>query len=85
MDRDESFIWQLEEASAKPDMSSAGDTSVVAPDTSDTSKTDTLKTTVFRTHDIQLQAVPKRAFDLMGRNAEARQRARRNPYPVYFK
>lgn len=85
VDRDESFIWQLEEASAKPDTSSAGDTSVVAPDTSDTSKTDTLKTTVFRTHDIQLQAVPKRAFDLMGRKAEARQRARRNPYPVYFK
>ena len=86
VDRDESFIWKLEEASSKPDTSSAGDTSkVVGPDTTDTSATDTLKTTVFRTHDIQLQAVPKRAFDLMGRKAEARQRARRNPYPVYFK
>ena len=86
VDRDESFIWKLEEASSKPDTSSAGDTSkVVGPDTTDTSATDTSKTTVFRTHDIQLQAVPKRAFDLMGRNAEARQRARRNPYPVYFK
>jgi hypothetical protein len=41
VDRDESFIWQLEEAGTKPDTSSAGDTSVVAPDTSDTSKTDT--------------------------------------------
>ena len=85
VDRDESFIWKLE-ASAAPDTSDVGDTSkVVGPDTTDTSATDTSKTTVFRTLDLQLQAVPKRAFDLMGRNAEARQRARRNPYPVYFK
>lgn len=68
VDRDESFIWKLEEAGSKPDTSSAGDTSVVAPDTSDTSKTDTLITRIVRIRDIQLQAAPTRTFDLKGRS-----------------
>ncbi|WP_290745508.1 RICIN domain-containing protein [Fibrobacter sp. UBA4309] len=68
VDRDESFIWKLEEAGSKPDTSSAGDTSVVAPDTSDTSKTDTSITRIVRIHDIQLQAAPTRTFDLKGRS-----------------
>ena len=68
VDRDESFIWKLEEAGTKPDTSSAGDTSVVAPDTSDTSKTDTSITRIVRTRDVQLQAAPKRTFDLKGRS-----------------
>lgn len=68
VDRDESFIWKLEEAGSKPDTSSAGDTSVVAPDTSDTSKTDTSITRIVRIRDIQLQAAPTRTFDLKGRS-----------------
>lgn len=69
VDRDESFIWKLEEASSKPDTSSAGDTSkVVGPDTSDTSKTDTSITRIVRIRDIQLQAAPTRTFDLKGRS-----------------
>lgn len=68
VDRDESFIWQLEEAGSKPDTSSAGDTSVVAPDTSDTSATDTSITRIVRTRDVQLQAAPTRTFDLKGRS-----------------
>ena len=68
VERDESFIWKLEEAGLKPDTSSAGDTSVVAPDTSDTSKTDTSITRIVRTRDMQLQAAPTRTFDLKGRS-----------------
>lgn len=85
VDRDESFIWQLEEASAKPDTSSAGDTSVVAPDTSDTSKTDTSITRIVRIRDIQLQAAPTRTFDLKGRSVRGQTLGRnRNTHQVLF-
>lgn len=73
VDRDESFIWKLEEAGTKPDTSEqdtsiAGDTSVVVvPDTSDTSKTDTTITRIVRTRDMQLQTHPTKTFDLKGR------------------
>ena len=68
VDRDESFIWKIVEAGSEPDTSSAGDTSVVVPDTSDTSKTDTSITRIVRIRDIQLQAAPTRTFDLKGRS-----------------
>ena len=85
VDRDESFIWQLEEAGTKPDTSSAGDTSVVAPDTSDTSKTDTSITRVVRIRDIQLQAAPTRTFDLKGRSVRGQTLGRnRNTHKVLF-
>lgn len=85
VDRDESFIWQLEEASSKPDTSSAGDTSVVAPDTSDTSKTDTSITRIVRIRDIQLQAAPTRTFDLKGRSVRGQPLGRsRNTHKVLF-
>ena len=73
VDRDESFIWKIEEAASAPDTSEqdtsiAGDTSVVVgPDSSDTSKTDTSITRIVRTRDMQLQILPKRTFDLKGR------------------
>ncbi len=86
VDRDESFIWQLEEAGTKPDTSSAGDTSVVAPDTSDTSKTDTSITRIVRIRDIQLQAAPTKIFDLKGRNIGRQPLGRnRNTHRVLFK
>ena len=86
VDRDESFIWQLEEAGTKPDTSSAGDTSVVAPDTSDTSKTDTSITRIVRIRDIQLQAAPTRTFDLKGRSVRTQPLGRnRNTHRVLFK
>lgn len=85
VDRDESFIWQLEEAGTKPDTSSAGDTSVVAPDTSDTSKTDTSITRIVRIRDIQLQAAPTRTFDLKGRSVRGQPLGRsRNTHKVLF-
>ena len=86
VDRDESFIWQLEEAGTKPDTSSAGDTSVVAPDTSDTSKTDTSIKRIVRIRDIQLQAAPTRTFDLKGRSVRTQPLGRnRNTHRVLFK
>lgn len=85
VDRDESFIWQLEEAGSKPDTSSAGDTSVVAPDTSDTSKTDTSITRIVHIRDIQLQAAPTRTFDLKGRSVRGQPLGRnRNTHKVLF-
>ncbi|SHM75239.1 hypothetical protein SAMN05720472_2098 [Fibrobacter sp. UWR3] len=85
VDRDESFIWQLEEVGMKPDTSSAGDTSVVAPDTSDTSKTDTSITRIVRIRDIQLQAAPTRTFDLKGRSVRGQTLGRnRNTHKVLF-
>lgn len=85
VDRDESFIWKLEEAGSKPDTSSAGDTSVVAPDTSDTSKTDTSITKIVRIRDIQLQAAPTRTFDLKGRSVRGQTLGRnRNTHKVLF-
>ena len=85
VDRDESFIWQLEEAGTKPDTSSAGDTNVVAPDTSDTSKTDTSITRIVRIRDIQLQAAPTRTFDLKGRSVRGQTLGRnRNTHKVLF-
>lgn len=86
VDRDESFIWKLEEAGTKPDTSSAGDTSIVAPDTTDTSKTDTSITRIVRIRDIQLQAAPTRTFDLKGRNIGRQPLDRsRNTHRVLFK
>lgn len=85
VDHDESFIWKLEEAGTKPDTSSAGDTSVVAPDTSDTSKTDTSITRIVRIRDIQLQAATTRIFDLKGRNIGRQPLGRnRNTHKVLF-
>ncbi|WP_458450686.1 RICIN domain-containing protein [Fibrobacter sp.] len=76
VDRDESFIWKIEEA---------GDTSVVAPDTSDTSKTDTSITRIVRIRDIQLQAAPTRTFDLKGRSVRGQTLGRnRNTHKVLF-
>lgn len=76
VDRDESFIWKIEEA---------GDTSVVAPDTSDTSKTDTSITRIVRIRDIQLQAAPTRTFDLKGRSVRGQPLGRnRNTHKVLF-
>lgn len=72
VDRDESFIWQLEEAGAKPD-------------TSDTSKTDTSITRIVRIRDIQLQAAPTRTFDLKGRSVRGQPLGRnRNTHKVLF-
>ncbi len=79
VDRDESFIWKIEEAASAPDTSEqdtsiAGDTSVVVgPDSSDTSKTDTTITRIVRTRDMQLQTLPKRTFDLKGRTVRRAQ------------
>ena len=85
VDRDESFIWKLEEAGTKPDTSSVGDTSVVVPDTSDTSKTDTSITRIVRIRDIQLQAAPARTFDLKGRSVRGQPLGRnRNTHKVLF-
>ncbi|SHG60033.1 hypothetical protein SAMN05720761_103144 [Fibrobacter sp. UWCM] len=85
VERDESFIWKLEEAGTMPDTSSAGDTSVVAPDTSDTSKTDTSITRIVRIRDIQLQAAPTRTFDLKGRSVRGQPLGRnRNTHKVLF-
>lgn len=76
VDRDESFIWKIGEA---------GDTSVVAPDTSDTSKTDTSITRIVRIRDIQLQAAPTRTFDLKGRSVRGQPLGRnRNTHKVLF-
>ena len=79
VDRDESFIWKIEEAASAPDTSEqdtsiAGDTSVVVgPDSSDTSKTDATITRIVRTRDMQLQTLPKRTFDLKGRTVRRAQ------------
>ncbi|SHJ35659.1 RICIN domain-containing protein [Fibrobacter sp. UWP2] len=76
VDRDESFIWKLEEAGTKPDTSSAGDTS----------KTDTSTTRITRALDREpaLDA-PKRTFDLKGRSVRGQTLGRnRETYTVIF-
>ena len=74
VDRDESFIWKLEEAGSKPDTAA------------DTSKTDTSTTRITRALDREpaLDA-PKRTFDLKGRSVRGQTLGRnRETYTVIF-
>lgn len=74
VDRDESFIWKLEEAGTKPDTAA------------DTSKTDTSTTRITRALDREpaLDA-PKRTFDLKGRSVRGQTLGRnRETYTVIF-
>ena len=87
VDRDESFIWQLEEAGTKPDTSSAGDTSVV-----DTGKVvpkdttgDTSSVKIVRLRDTRVDMAPARTFDLKGRCVNRHPLGRnRNNHTVVF-
>lgn len=86
VDRDESFIWQIEEM--KVDTSSQ-DTSVTPKDTSDTSVTDTSTIAIRRgldARDLRVDGMPKRTFDLKGRNIGRQVLGRsRNTHTVIFR
>ena len=60
--QNDSFIWQIQEASEKD--TSTADTSVADTSTTDSSKTDIAARQIVRTQQLQL---PTRTFDLMGR------------------
>ena len=86
VDREESFIWQIEEM--KVDTSSQ-DTSVTPKDTSDTSVTDTSTIAIRRgldARDLRVDGMPKRTFDLKGRNIGSQPLGRsRNTHTVLFR
>ena len=85
VDRDESFIWQLEEAGSKPDTSSAGDTSVADTGKAD-STGDTSSVKIVRLRDTRVDLAPARTFDLKGRNIGRQPLGRsRNTHKVLFK
>ena len=87
VDRDESFIWHLEEAGSKPDTSSAGDTSVadtgkVVPNDS-TGDTSSVK--IVRLRDTRVDIAPARTFDLKGRSVRGQPLGRnRSTHKVLF-
>ena len=87
VDRDESFMWKIEEAVLASDTSKQ-DTSVTPKDTSDTSVTDTSTIAIRRgldARDLRVDGMPKRTFDLKGRNIGRQVLGRnRNTHTVLF-
>ena len=65
--QNDSFIWQIQEASEKD--TSTADTSVADTSTTDSSKTDIAARQIVRTQQLRL---PTRTFDLMGRTVRRR-------------
>ena len=89
VDRDESFMWKIEEAVLAPDTSKQ-DTTVAPKDTSDTNATDTGVVAIKRVRDAQdlmMRVVaPKRVFDLKGRSVHRQPLGRtRNTHKVLFR
>jgi len=87
VDRDESFIWKLEEAGTKPDTSSAGDTSDVDTGKVEPNDTtgDTSSVKIVRLRDTRVDMAPARTFDLKGRNIGRQPLGRnRNTHKVLF-
>ena len=88
VDRDESFMWKIEEAVLASDTSKQ-DTSVTPKDTSDTSVTDTSTIAIRRgldARDLRVDGMPKRTFDLKGRNIGRQVLGRnRNTHTVIFR
>ena len=87
VDRDESFMWKIEEAVLAPDTSKQ-DTTVAPKDTSDTNATDTSTIAIRRgldARDLRVDGMPKRTFDLKGRNIGRQVLGRnRNTHTVLF-